>query len=557
MKEVAFQIGSITVNWYGILIATGVLAAFGIAFIEAKRRGEATAHVINLALIVIPLGAIGARLYHVIDQWDYYMQNPEMIIGGQGLGIFGAIIGGALGLIIYTRWKKLSTLRWMDIVVPGLILAQAIGRWGNFFNQELYGYPTNLPWGIYIDLSHRLPGYESFSHFHPLFLYESLWNLLGFTVLMVAGRKFSSRLRDGDIFLLYVIHYSIGRFFLEGLKIDVWTLGGIPTARWITGLAVVAAISVLIFRHYKHCKGVNKMKIRRPRGFLLFLAILLMVSLATAAASCMQQTEASTKLGVVVTILPQAEFVENIGGDKVDVTVMVPSGASPHTYEPTPSQMAALSEAQLYAKVGSGVEFELTWLDNLIAQNEDMIIVDCSEGIELQPMTAGDEDEPAGSMDPHIWMSPRNAQIMVQNIADGLIQIDPDNRDYYEQNRDAYLEELAQLDQDIREGLSEVENRVFMVYHPAFGYFASSYDLVMLPIEAEGKEPTPAGLQHLIEQALEQHIKVVFAEPQFNPQSAKVIADAIDGRVVLINPLARDYIENLQILMAELVQAME
>lgn len=237
MTGVAFRISGITVNWYGILIVAGALAALGIAFIEARRRGEAAANVINLALITIPLGAVGARLYHVIDKWDYYIQNPGMIIGGRGLDIFGAIIGSALGLIIYTRWKRLSTLRWLDIFAPGLILAQAIGRWGNFFNQELYGYTTNLPWGIYIDPAHRLPtGYESFSHFHPLFLYESLWNLLGFAGLMVVGRKLRSRLRDGDIFLLYVIYYGVGRFFLEGLKIDVWTLGGVPTARWITGL---------------------------------------------------------------------------------------------------------------------------------------------------------------------------------------------------------------------------------------------------------------------------------------------------------------------------------
>jgi zinc transport system substrate-binding protein len=289
----------------------------------------------------------------------------------------------------------------------------------------------------------------------------------------------------------------------------------------------------------------------------ILTALVLISCLLVLVVACPQRTEANAKLGVVVTILPQAEFVENIGGDKVDITVMVPPGASPHTYEPTPSQMAALAEAKLYAKVGSGVEFELTWMDKLIAQNEDMLVVDCSKGIELQPMTAGDEDEPAGSMDPHIWMSPQNVQIMVRNITDGLIQIDPDNSAYYQQNRDTYLEKLAQLDQDIRDGLSGVKNRVFMVYHPAFGYFASSYDLTMLPIEAEGKEPTPAGLQHLIEQAEEHNIRVVFAEPQFNPQSAKVIADAIDGRVVLINPLARDYIENMRILMAELVQAME
>jgi len=285
--------------------------------------------------------------------------------------------------------------------------------------------------------------------------------------------------------------------------------------------------------------------------------------LIVVATSCAQETEATTKVGIVVTILPQVEFVKNIGGEKVDITVMVPPGASPHTYEPTPSQMASLAEAELYAKVGSGVEFELVWMDKLIATNKKMLVIDCSQGIQLQEMATVDEHEHEGdehehgAMDPHIWMSPRNAQIMVQNIASGLIQIDPDNSAYYEQNRDAYLQKLAQLDQDIRDGLSGVKNRVFMVYHPAFGYFARDYDLTMLPIEAEGKEPTPAGLQHLIEQAKEHNIRVVFVAPQFNPQSAKVIADAIDGRVVLINPLARDFIENLRILMGELVQAME
>ena len=291
--------------------------------------------------------------------------------------------------------------------------------------------------------------------------------------------------------------------------------------------------------------------------FSIFFATLLIASSAIIATACTQKAESATKLKVVVTVCPQAEFVENIGGDKVDVTVMVPPGASPHTYEPTPGQMEELSRAKMYVEVGSGVEFELVWMDKLNAANRNMVVVDCSKGIELQQMMAGDEDEPAGSIDPHIWMSPRNARIMVQNIAGGLIQVDPDNCAYYEQNRDAYLQELAQLDQDISEGLSRVENRVFMVYHPAFGYFARDYDLIMLPIEAEGKEPTPAGLAHLIEQAREFNIKVIFASPQFNPQSAKVIADAIDGRVVFIDPLARDYLTNLRVLLGELVQAME
>ena len=254
--EVAFYLGSIPVYWYGILITLAIIAAIFIAVVEAKRRGEALEHVLNLALIVIPLGIIGARLYHVVDEWDFYSQNLLLIFGGRGLGIFGAVIGGAVGLLIYTRWKKLRTLRWLDVVTPGLILAQAIGRWGNFFNQELYGYPSDLPWGIYIDPANRLPGYETFSHFHPLFLYESLWNLLGFSLLMVLGRKFRHRLLDGDIFFLYVIYYGVGRFLLEGLKIDVWSIASIPTARWITGVAIVVAIAVMVYRRCRLRRAV-------------------------------------------------------------------------------------------------------------------------------------------------------------------------------------------------------------------------------------------------------------------------------------------------------------
>ena len=248
---IAFQLGPFAIHWYGILIAMGVMATISVAIIEARRRGENGEHVINAALIVVPLGFIGARLYHVIDQWDFYRQNPALIIGGAGLGIFGAIVGGAIGLIIYTMWKKLSTLRWMDIVAPGLILAQAIGRWGNYFNQELYGYPTDLPWAIYIDPAHRLPGYESFSHFHPHFLYESLWDFLGFILLMVLARKFRNRLLDGDIFFFYAIFYSAGRFFLENLKIDVWAIGGVPTAQWISGITIIVLIAVIVYRRYR------------------------------------------------------------------------------------------------------------------------------------------------------------------------------------------------------------------------------------------------------------------------------------------------------------------
>ena len=248
---VAFQLGPFTVNWHGIMIAIATLAGFFLASREAKRRGEDPEHTFMMAFLLVPMSFIGARLYHVIDKWDFYSQNPILIFSGAGLGIFGAIAGGVTGLIIYTKWKKLNLLRWLDIAAPGLILGQAIGRWGNFFNQELYGYPTDLPWAIYIDPAHRLPGYEAFSHFHPMFLYESLLNFLGCFLLLFLGRKLGKRLLDGDIISLYVIYYGLVRFALEGLKIDVWTIAGFPTARWISIIAIIAAVAVMIDRRLR------------------------------------------------------------------------------------------------------------------------------------------------------------------------------------------------------------------------------------------------------------------------------------------------------------------
>ena len=178
------------------------------------------------------------------------MQNPGLIIGGRGLGIFGAIIGGTLGLIIYTRWKKLSALHWLDILAPGVILAQAIGRWGNYFNQELYGYPTDLPWAIYIDPAHRLPGYESYSHFHPLFLYESLWNFMNMGILLWLGTKFKDRLLAGDLVLVYAIIYPLGRFLLEFVRLNSAEIGGI-NANQAFMLVIMVASGIGLFLRYR------------------------------------------------------------------------------------------------------------------------------------------------------------------------------------------------------------------------------------------------------------------------------------------------------------------
>jgi zinc transport system substrate-binding protein len=292
---------------------------------------------------------------------------------------------------------------------------------------------------------------------------------------------------------------------------------------------------------------------RLARAVSIVLALATVTVLAASAISCGQAKQSNDKIGVAVTILPQAEFVENVGGDKVSVTVMVPAGADPHTTELKPSQMTEMATAKMYAKVGSGIEFELTYMDKITGVNKNMLVVDCSKGIEL--VTSVDPDEPG--MDPHIWSSPLNAKIMVQNICDGLAQVDPANKAYYEQNRDVYLQKLDTLDQDIRSSLANIKNRAFIVLHPAWGYFARDYNLEQIPIEVGGKEPSPQDVTHIIDEARQRSIKIIFASPQFNPQMAEVIANDIGGRVVLIDPLAKDYIENLRMVLNEMVQAME
>ncbi len=238
-------------------------------------------------------------------------------------------------------------------------------------------------------------------------------------------------------------------------------------------------------------------------GKKLCMIIPLLLIVFTASVSCVAEQNNTEKIGVAVTILPQAEFVRAVGGDKVDVTVIIPPGASPHTFEPSPTQMTALAEARLYFQLGSGLGFELAWMDRFISLNEDMQVVNNSQDIELITVEAHEHDEqaeeeyPAGT-DPHIWLSPRNAGIMVSQICRELVRIDPENEDYYCENRDNYLERLDVLDKEIRDNFKGVENRQFIVFHPAWGYFARDYGLSEIPVEVEGKEPTIQELTGLI-----------------------------------------------------------
>lgn len=255
-----FTIGPLKIYFYGIIIMVGVLVAVWIAVVEAKRRELDSEIVWDMVPWLLILGIVGARLWHVFTPSqsmgvgpEYYFSHPLEILNTRngGLGIPGAIIGGIVALFIYTKRKGLKFLTWADIIIPGVALAQAIGRWGNFFNQELYGPPTNLPWGITIDLAHRLPGYESFSTFHPMFLYESIWNLFNFFLLLTIGRTKEEKLLPGDLLYIYMIVYAIGRFGLEFLRLDASFVGSININQMVLAVVAVLGAALLVFNHLR------------------------------------------------------------------------------------------------------------------------------------------------------------------------------------------------------------------------------------------------------------------------------------------------------------------
>lgn len=248
---------------------------------------------------------------------------------------------------------------------------------------------------------------------------------------------------------------------------------------------------------------------------------------------------------VAVSLLPQTEFVEKVGGDKVKTVVIIPPGADPHTYEPSPRELGEASEARMYVTVGTDMPFEKVWIDRFESINSGTLIVNSSNGIKLRELAEGENGKNHEELDPHIWTSPANAKIMVENVYEGLAKIDPGNQTYYAQNRDAYLKELDALDSRIREKLEGKKERNFMVYHPSWGYFAADYNLNMIPVEIEGKEPSAEDLAKLVDLAKEKHVKVIFIQPQSSTQSAKAVAEEIGGEVVAVDPLAKDYIANM------------
>ncbi len=256
--------GPFAVHWYGLLIVTGIIMAAITTAYLARVNGDDGERVWDMLLVVVIAGVIGARLYHVFSQpagglrgWSYYKQNPVEIlfIWEGGLGIYGAVLGGAIGLYLYCRHEGLSPLRWMDYAVPGVALGQAIGRWGNYMNRELYGPPTTLPWGLNIPAPYRIAPYNDMTRyppevrFHPTFLYESLGALVLFFILFTLGAKHYERLKEGDLVLGYLLGYAVIRFFTEMLRPDAWRMGALATAQVIALVLGSVSLVLLVVRH--------------------------------------------------------------------------------------------------------------------------------------------------------------------------------------------------------------------------------------------------------------------------------------------------------------------
>lgn len=301
---------------------------------------------------------------------------------------------------------------------------------------------------------------------------------------------------------------------------------------------------------------------------ILFITVIFALSLVLGACapqveSEQQESAVEQPLQVTVSILPQAYFVERIGGDLVTVNVMVGPGDDAHTYEPKPDQMIALSESTLFFSIG--IEYEETWLPRFTDVNPEMEIIDSAEEIirimEAIPHTHDeddddhadeveneyDDDHDTPGYDPHVWLAPDNGKIIATNILSALIEFIPDHADTLQENYDGLIADIDELDARIEKALAGIEQRKFMVYHPAWGYFTDQYDLTQLPVQFGGVDPSARELAALIDLALEENIRVIFVQPQFSEANARAIAQEISGEVVKVDPLSYDWLANLEL----------
>jgi phosphatidylglycerol:prolipoprotein diacylglycerol transferase len=250
IDPVAFSVFNLEIRWYGIITALSLVIGFIVAYFLARYRRQKADEILNFAPFAIIASVLCARLLHVLVNWSYYASNPLYIFAFRrgGLAIQGAMAGGIIALIIFCRVRKLDFWLWADIAAPGLLLGQAIGRWGNFFNQEAFGRPTNVPWAIYISPEYRPYNYTSYEYFHPTFFYESMANLILFIILFFMHRFYRNRpgkFPDGIILAMYLGLYAVYRTFIEAYRIDSTFFGPVKVVYIINLLAVIAALVIV------------------------------------------------------------------------------------------------------------------------------------------------------------------------------------------------------------------------------------------------------------------------------------------------------------------------
>jgi phosphatidylglycerol:prolipoprotein diacylglycerol transferase len=252
------ELGPLTLGFYGVGYVLAIAVMLLVSQLEARRKGLDPSLVINAIIVVAVFALVGARLYHVIDEWERYASDPIQAVlpPYSGLGLYGGIFGAAIGIWVYVRGKDIPIGRALDVVVPGTLFAQGIARWGNFFNQELYGPPTDLPWGIVVDCTHRVAQYpcdlypEATTGFHPLFFYESVLTIAGGFIALFVARRFADRLLDGDLASFWMVWYGGVRLLLETFRDGWnWTFLGVPVAMLIGVALIVAGLGTAWWRH--------------------------------------------------------------------------------------------------------------------------------------------------------------------------------------------------------------------------------------------------------------------------------------------------------------------
>lgn len=256
-------------------------------------------------------------------------------------------------------------------------------------------------------------------------------------------------------------------------------------------------------------------------------------------------TSAYAKINIVVSIPPQQSYVEEIGKDLVNITLLAPIGTNPNFYEPKRSQMTAVEQAHVYFTIGGN--FEKAWLPKMINQNKNMEIIDSSSGIEKTTMKSKNiSDNQSPKKDVHVWTTPKNIAIIGKNIYETLVRYDIKNKDQYTKNYEEFLEKVRKTDEEIKTIFKDLKKDTkFMVYHPAWGYFAKEYHLEQLPIESEGKEVKPKELQKMVEKAKSNNVKAILTQPEFSTKGAQVIANELGIKVVEISPINPNWSENL------------